>query len=515
MPAIITDKFRIHGASSFINDVEDTSNSYYLFLGLPNHTEVQSNWNTNTPAPKDSFDDENSYFESMISLKKISSSDVVRVVRKITWSQGSTYEQYRHNYTRTNLSPVNSSTNLYDTNFYVVNSQYRVYVCIQNGTNPDNPTGRPSLDEPLHTDLEPRVAGSSGDGYLWKYLFTINPNSILKFDNDYYIPIPSDWRTNSIYANVRDNAVNGQIKVINLLSRGNTYNLQSQVATVNIKGDGTGGTASVTFNANKEIESITVSNGGSGYTFATLDFEGAGITANTPATYEVIIPPTGGHGYNIYNELGAYRVLVYARIENNSTDPDFVTDSTFARVGIIKNPVSFGSTAIATNSNLSATYALKLTGAGSSTASFTQNSQIRQTVGVGATAVGKVISYDQTTGVLKYWQERSLYISTTSSPPQYGRSVVGFTTNISTGGSLNIIGGSVTLQIDSTFGSSGSPGVTTTINNRKYYLGQSFVYGMSNPEIKKYSGDIVYVDNRASILRSVNQKEDFKIVLEF
>jgi hypothetical protein len=451
----------------------------------------------------------------MISLKKISSSDVVRVVRKVTWTQGTTYEQYRHNYTRNNLSPVNSSTNLYDSNYYVVNSQYRVYVCIQNGTDPDNLSGRPSLDEPLHTDLEPRVAGSSGDGYLWKYLFTINPNSILKFDNDFYIPLPSDWNTNSIYANVRNNAVDGQIKVINLLSRGNTYNLQSQVATVNIKGDGTGGTASVTFNANKEIESISVSNGGSGYTFASLDFESAGISANSPAKYEVIIPPQGGHGYDIYSELGAYRVLVYARIENNSTDPDFVTDSTFARVGIIKNPVSFGTTSIATNSNLSSVYALKLIGAGSSTATFSQNSQITQTVGLGTTAVGKVVSYDQVTGVLKYWQERSLYISSTTNPPQYGRTVVGFTSSISSGGSLNIVGGSITLQIDTSFGSLSNPGVTTTINNRKYYLGQSFVSGLSNPEIKKYSGDVIYVDNRASILRSINQKEDFKIVLEF
>jgi hypothetical protein len=515
MPAILTDKFRIQGASRFISDVSDSSNSYYLFIGLPNHNEIQSNWNNNPPAPKDSFDDENSYHESMISLKKISSSDVVRVIRKVTWSQGTTYEQYRHNYTRTNLSPVSSATNLYDSNFYVVNSQYRVYVCIQNGTDPDNLTGRPSLGEPLHTDLEPRVAGSSGDGYLWKYLFTINPNSILKFDNDFYIPLPNDWYTNSIYSNVRDNAVDGQIKVINLYTRGNTYNLQSQVATVNIKGDGSGGTASVTFNANKEIESIVVSNGGSGYTYATLDFESAGIVANVPATYEVIIPPKGGHGKDIYSELGSYRVLVYARIENNSTDPDFVTDNTFARVGLIKNPVSFGSTSIASNSNLSAVYALKLTGAGASTATFTQNSQITQTVGVGTTAVGKVVSYDQTTGVLKYWQERSLYISTTTSAPKYGRSVIGFTTSISTGGNLNIVGGSVTLQIDTSFGTQSNPGVTTTINSRKYYLGQSFVSGLSNPEIKKYSGDIVYVDNRASILRSVNQKEDFKIVLEF
>jgi hypothetical protein len=41
MPAIITDKFRIHGASTFIKDVENSSNSYYLFIGLPNQNELE------------------------------------------------------------------------------------------------------------------------------------------------------------------------------------------------------------------------------------------------------------------------------------------------------------------------------------------------------------------------------------------------------------------------------------------------------------------------------------------
>ena len=51
-----------------------------------------------------------------------------------------------------------------------------------------------------------------------------------------------------------------------------------------------------------------------------------------------------------------------------------------------------------------ATYALKLTGAGYSSATFTADAFITQTVGLGSTAVGRVVSYDQTTGVLKCWQ---------------------------------------------------------------------------------------------------------------
>jgi len=53
------------------------------------------------------------------------------------------------------------------------------------------------------------------------------------------------------------------------------------------------------------------------------------------------------------------------------------------------------------------------------------------------------------------------------------------------------------------------------INSRTYYLGQSFTAGVANPEVKKYSGDIIYVDNRPSITRSTNQKEDIKVILQF
>ena len=73
-----------------------------------------------------------------------------------------------------------------------------------------------------------------------------------------------------------------------------------------------------------------------------------------------------------------------------------------------------------------------------------------------------------------------------------------------------IEGGSNNLNIDTGF-----TGVSTVINNRTYYLGQSFNSGVSNPESKKYSGNIIFVDNRPEVTRSVNQKEDIKVILQF
>ena len=66
------------------------------------------------------------------------------------------------------------------------------------------------------------------------------------------------------------------------------------------------------------------------------------------------------------------------------------------------------------------------------------------------------------------------------------------------------------MEIDTGF-----TGLSTVLNNRTYYLGQSFTEGIANPEVKKYSGNIIFVDNRPAITRSTNQKEDIKIVLQF
>ena len=83
-----------------------------------------------------------------------------------------------------------------------------------------------------------------------------------------------------------------------------------------------------------------------------------------------------------------------------------------------------------------------------------------------------------------------------------------FTSTPDTGGSVTIVGGSVNLGIDTVF-----TGISTVLNNRTYYLGQTFTNGVSLPESEKYSGNIIFLDNRPSVTRSISQKEDVKIIL--
>jgi hypothetical protein len=521
MAAIITDQLRILNAANFRAGIATTTSNYYTWVGLPNPADLESNWDSDPPSPKDSFDDENYYWDTIISLKKINSDDIRRVVSKNTWTSGTKYDMYRHDYSRSNISPVSGATNLYSANYYVINRDYRVYICLKNGMDPDNTSGRPSLDEPLFTDLEPRSAGTSGDGYIWKYLYTLTPSEIIRFDSTNFIPVPEDWETNSAVASVRDNSkTSGQLKVITITNAGTGYGTATSYSNVDILGDGRDAKATVTVTPDGKIGSIDVSSGGEGYSYGTVDLEGSGITnstSSTDAVFNVIIPPQGGHGADIYRELGATRTMIYSRLENDVTNPDFITGNHFARVGIVKDPEVYGSVKTSptylTANRASGVGALKVTSPILSSIVFQPDAVITQTVGLGSTAIGRVISWDSTTGVLKYWQDRQVSTSsTTGVSPQFGFERLEFKNTLTdpSNSSFNITGGNAVVAIDTNFS-----GVSTTLNNKTYFLGLTFDEGIASPEVKKQSGEIIFADNRPSVLRSENQKEDIKIVLEF
>ena len=140
--------------------------------------------------------------------------------------------------------------------------------------------------------------------------------------------------------------------------------------------------------------------------------------------------------------------------------------------------------------------------------------QLTQTVGLGSTAIGRIIGYDPITKVLQYWQDRSLAAGDVTSLNQFALNKFTASPDTGNGGNLNVVvtttGGTETLSIDTAF-----TGVSTSVNARTYYFGQSYNSGIASPEIKKYSGDIIYLDNRPEVTRATNQREDIKIILEF
>lgn len=520
MSAIITDQFRILNAETFTKSLVasgTTANNYYTFIGQPNAYNSlaggASNWNDG-PAPLDGFKEEYEVKDTILTLKKITQDDIRRVVRKVRWVAGTTYEMYRHDYNIYNRTPVTSQASLYEANYYVINEDFRVYICLQNGSNPEYPKGRPSFDEPTFVDLEARPAGTSGDGYIWKYLFTIKPSEVFKFDSIDFVPVPENWGNSGDTVAIKENSIDGKIEVISIKNRGTNYQPISQTFTeVPILGDGSGGKATITVDSFGKVSDIFVTDGGSGYTKGIIRFEpgASGISTSLTNTgelaeFDVIIPPKGGHGYDVYRELGAYRVLIYTRFITDEANPDTIIGNDFARVGVIKNPTISGSDSeLLTRAEVSALKALKLSGITSLT-TYPVDGVITQNVGAGKTAIGFIASWNNITGVLKYYQPVGL----ATAGVDYN--INEFTSSPASGGSLFINGSTVgtDLTIDTGFA-----GLSTVINNRTYQLGSYFISGISSAEYNKKSGEIIYLDNRFPIPRNASQKEDIKIVLEF
>jgi hypothetical protein len=513
MPAIVTDKIRLLNCSNFISDI--STGSYYIFLGFPNATDFDSDWDNSQPSPIDNDLYLNSYRDTILGVKKVNSSDVIRVIPKLQWITGRKYDMYRHDYSVYNLSAVASATRLYDSQYYIINRDYRVYICLNNGSSPANQNqGVVSTQEPLHTDISPR---KESDGYVWKYLYTLSPADVLKFDSTNYIAIPNDWTTtsNAEITRIRSNAFNGQIQTI-LIEKQAQYNYVGTLSGVPIKGDGFGGEASVIFDEESKPVSVEVTVGGLEYTYATLDLDSVlPPLSGEKAIFNVIIPPPGGHGSNPYTELGATRVLIYSRIENDPTNPDFIIGNQFSRIGLIKNIKTFGSNSNFTGSSGSGVYAAKMN---TSVILDPVDSKITQTSSNG---VGTLVSFDSTTQILKYIQPRTNYLDTyavgniITIDYQYANSSSGIQTatvydqnEFDT--STNFVIGANSYPIDTSFN-----GSTITVGSVEYYLGQSFNSGLSSPDINNKSGEVLYVDNRGSVTRASQQREDIKIILEF
>jgi hypothetical protein len=483
MSALVTDQFRILNASNFVESVESSSNSYYITVGLPNPIITgygrNPTWNTNPPAPIDNLTYHKHYGDTVLYGKKITSSNVRRLVRRIDWVAGSRYEMYRDDYSVLNPSPITNAARLYDANYYVMNSDYR---------------------------------------YIWKYLFTISPSDIIKFDSTEYITVPNQWETTTD-AQIRavreaaDSSVNeNQIKTVYIQASGANY-ANGVNQEVNLIGDGTGGKVRIDVEGGK-ITNTVVTSGGKDYSYALVDLGSLNSsTTGTSAHLIPIIPPSKGHGHDVYTELGTDKVLVYARFDDSTKD--FPVDTSFAQVSIVKNPTAVGTDNIYSDNTFSGLSSFKFNTSANGITGVPQVGEvIEQTLANNAKAYGYVASYDEETKVLKYFQDRSLFFNNTTLNHQ---DYVGISTNgrpYDFEASSNAISGQTsgfTGSIDTGFS-----GITTNPTGTKLInLGVNFVQGMAVPEINKGSGDTIYLDNRASIARNARQKEDLKIILEF
>lgn len=347
MPAVITNKFRIHNAVQFVEALSEPANTVlYFYLGgvSPYADEFNPPSPGATPANTD-IDP----WTTMFAAKRINSGDVSHVSKRYDWISGETYEQYD--------DKGANGTDVLTDQFYAITDDFNVYKCLFNNG------GIPSINKPTGTSS---TVIQTADGYKWKYMFTITTSDALKFLTANHIPVKtltSDDGSNQWL--VQAAATPGAIDVVLIENAGSGY---VSSPSVSISGDGTGAAFTATVNPSTgQMTGINIINRGSGYTNMSISFSGGGEGGGEPTAHAVaraIIPPRGGHGSDPIRELGGVFVLMNVRLDGAEANT-FPTTNDFRQLGIITDPNAFGSLAVATAPVYRQTYKYQLTGVSS------------------------------------------------------------------------------------------------------------------------------------------------------
>ena len=498
MSAIITEKFRQHNADQFVESFTETSNStYYLFVGKATaYTSSTTGGSDSTPpAPADAPGDTEFYaWDSMLAAKNVTSSDVSYAVPRRNWANGDTYDMYDDDISSSSTT-TSGASNLYDSTFYFMTSDYRVYKVLDN-----NAGAAYSGAEPTSTSTSPFELG----GYVLKYMYQVTTSEAAKYLTSDFIPVSND-------STITAAATDGGIESLKITA-GTGYTNGTYYAA--IYGDGTsagtssGGIVRITVSGGT-IQSFgltagsdtTLHAGGAAYTFGTVNlasgytFSDSGLSSTSAiggsgGEIEVVISPKNGHGYSAIKELGGHYVMTATTLTQAEND-DITTSNDFRQVGLVVDPTTYGTSTVASSSTARQTYVIK---ASSVSGTFEVDEKITQAT---SGAVGKVVEYDSTLSLLYYQQERFGDFGTNSTTGDH---------SVFTG--TNVITGATS---SATFTPSANSETITLANNNTL----ATTSGYANPELQPDSGNIVYLENRKPIQRDSDQTEDIKLIIEF
>ena len=483
MAAIITEKFRVHNAKQFKEDFGESASSSYLFIGRPNAWTDENN----PPSPVNGIGEEIDSWSDMIAMKKVASSDVTHGLTRYNWTSGVTYDEYAHDYSSSNQTPATAQNSLFDGRFYVITDEYHVYKCLRTGRDSSGAVVASTV-KPTGTSASTLVetsdsAAAAGRGYIWKYMYTISASETIKFVTNDFIPVKTLGAQTEIDGSsagmgssatddgsgqwdVENGAVDGAIYHVRVDAGGSGYN-DGTYTSVAIDGDGSSGACTVVVDSGV-VSHVTVTTVGSGYKRASIDIAGiTGIGSGTNASVTPIISPIIGHGADPVQELGGNYVIVNSRLEFAEGSGDFPTDNDFRRIGLIQDPFTVGTTTVATADTLAAYKKMTL----SSVSGLSVDDIIRDASSDGAgVAVGRILSISS---------NDVSYIPVANSEGGY----VDFS------------------AADTVYLSSTSIGTVSSVN-------------ANFPEVSKYSGQIMYIENRGAVSRAADQIEDIKLIIE-
>lgn len=404
-----------------------------------------------TVTPIDSPREEREFRNNLQSIKKVEGATYV--AKRVNWSSGTIYAGWDDSESG---KPVNG---VEPTPWYVMNDAKEVYVCIDHGKNPDG-SPKPSVVEPNYGTLGVAYTDifTTSDDYSWKFLYSITPERIYQFLSGNHVPVQEAESSlaggdaiEDLQFNVKAGTAGGQITRMVVSTGGSGY--ADGTTTVTIVGDGTGAEATASV-VDGVVTKIQMTNYGQNYTYASVEIGGVG----TDCVVRPVITSSDGLGFNPIVDLKSSSILMNIKpngIENGS----FIVENTFRQIGVLKNPNDTqGALYTAVSSKVLPSMTLAIT------SPFESGRKITGDV-TGAEAIvndndGTTVFYNQneSTGFREF---------------QVGEVVV-------------------------------QSGIPTSAEISSISLENG---------IDRFSGEVLYIENRAKIRRDAEQQEDIKVVI--
>lgn len=450
--AVVTNRIKKQVISDIVTDFSDSDNNYFAVIGR------SEDWNDSDIAPTvlNSSREERNFRLGAQSAKNII--DLSFVVPRYNWSSGAIYSAYDD-------AQVGYPAQTY----YVMNDNNQVYLCIQQAK---DTAGNAQVSTVQPSGNTTGTPFDTADGYVWKFLYSIGALDANKFISANYIPVKFVAATDSDspaadieQKTVQDNAIVGQVIGYAVDSGGAGY---SSTPTISIVGNGTGAKGGATISGGQVtaveiIDSSGTYTLGSGYDYAEVVVTGGG-SPTKPASVRAILGSPLGLGGDPRDDLRSSAVMFNAK-PDGTEGGDFIVGNDFRQVGLMKNLELPDSDAKFTEST---GIALKKLVLSSVTTGFTADNTIQ----------------GSTSGV------QALIDRVDSSNIWYHQTEVTGFGNFDSG-----------------------ENITETDGNGAGVLNASFAPYV-NPEVDVFSGEVLYIDNRASVTRATDQTEDIKIVIQ-
>lgn len=248
-------------------------------------------------------------------------------------------------------------------------------------------------------------------------------------------------------------AIDGGIHAIKITNPGDGYT----AANVILYGDGHDFAGNVVI-TNNTISKIVITNPGRGYTYANVMIDGNGTGANVSA----IISPTGGHGKDAVKEFFADTLMVYSTINNEKNHGIEVTND-YRQTGLLKNITKYNNDQTFTGLTGSACHLVTL----DSTSNLSQDD---------------ILIFTDNNG-----QNREFEIVEVK--PSTNQVLLNNKNNVNLANSNVLVSAALTNY---------------TVQNIDRV-----------PDINKFSGDMLYIDNRTSVSYSDSQLVTLRTIIQF